>query len=233
MTNSASGSASVTPSARPSASASATTPSLPPPSAELTDAYFAVGQCAGPIIGKSQGGSGPPYQPVDCGDTFAAAKVTKRSATTLSTGAPAVGAPPAEAVSDCEDTTDLYLDLERNLLQATGATSVRGGLTAYACLRNLKAPHPGDPGMGGGPRIIVGDCVYRAKVPVGKPITRETACDATGAKAPEYRVAKLFVPNIAKNGPHESCPETAPEQLSLATTGKIDLFAQVACGEKL
>lgn len=29
----------------------------------------------------------------------------------------------------------------------------------YACARNLKEPHPGDPGGGGGPKTIVGDCV--------------------------------------------------------------------------
>ncbi|WP_051367809.1 hypothetical protein [Hamadaea tsunoensis] len=29
----------------------------------------------------------------------------------------------------------------------------------YACGRNLKDPHPGDPGGGGGPKTIVGDCV--------------------------------------------------------------------------
>jgi hypothetical protein len=28
-----------------------------------------------------------------------------------------------------------------------------------ACARNLTGPHPGDPGGGGGPKIIVGDCV--------------------------------------------------------------------------
>ncbi|GAA3144325.1 hypothetical protein ACFQ0X_28170 [Streptomyces rectiviolaceus] len=54
----------------------------------------------------------------------------------------------------------------------------------YACMRNLESPHPGDPGGGGGPRTAVGDCVYSA----GRGEVRETACDGSGAKAPEYRV---------------------------------------------
>ncbi|MEU6678419.1 hypothetical protein [Streptomyces sp. NPDC046853] len=54
----------------------------------------------------------------------------------------------------------------------------------YACMRNLELPHPGDPGAGGGPRTVVGDCVYGA----GRGEVRETACDGSGARAPEYRV---------------------------------------------
>lgn len=54
----------------------------------------------------------------------------------------------------------------------------------YACMRNLEPPHPGDPGGGGGPRTIVGDCVYGA----GKGKVRETACDGKGAHAPQYKV---------------------------------------------
>ncbi|WP_354637091.1 hypothetical protein [Kitasatospora camelliae] len=202
-------------------------PSGPPPApAELTDAYFAVGQCAGPILGKSRGGSGPPYQPVDCGDVFAVAKVTRRSTTTAS-GAPAARTP------ECEDTTDLVLDLGPNLLQAAGAESVRGRQEAYACLRNLKDPHPGDPGMGGGFKIVVGDCVYQARTTSGSPAVRETRCDGTGTNPPEYRVVKEYVPNMAKSGEHEGCPETATVQFSLSTSTKVDLFAPVACAEKL
>ncbi|WSE10819.1 hypothetical protein OG574_29415 [Streptomyces sp. NBC_01445] len=55
----------------------------------------------------------------------------------------------------------------------------------YACMRNLEPPHPGDPGGGGGPRTIVGDCVYSA----GRGQVRETACDGSGTEKPQYRVA--------------------------------------------
>ncbi|WP_369213746.1 hypothetical protein [Streptomyces flavofungini] len=54
----------------------------------------------------------------------------------------------------------------------------------YACMRNLEPPHPGDPGGGGGPRTVVGDCVYEA----GPGRVRETACDGSGRRSPEYRV---------------------------------------------
>ncbi|MCZ9346123.1 hypothetical protein NGM37_51245, partial [Streptomyces sp. TRM76130] len=54
----------------------------------------------------------------------------------------------------------------------------------YACMRNLQPPHPGDPGSGGGPRTIVGDCVYEA----GDGQVRETPCAGTGERAPQYKV---------------------------------------------
>ncbi|MER5950544.1 hypothetical protein ABT127_31345 [Streptomyces sp. NPDC001904] len=54
----------------------------------------------------------------------------------------------------------------------------------FACMRNLEPPHPGDPGGGGGPRTVVGDCVYAA----GEGRVRETACDGSGERAPQYRV---------------------------------------------
>ncbi|MFC9845325.1 hypothetical protein ACFWFF_20930 [Streptomyces sp. NPDC060223] len=54
----------------------------------------------------------------------------------------------------------------------------------YACMRKLQPPHPGDPGGGGGPRTVVGDCVYSS----GSGQVRETACDGKGKKPPEYKV---------------------------------------------
>lgn len=56
----------------------------------------------------------------------------------------------------------------------------------YACMRNLQPPHPGDPGGGGGPRTVVGDCLYGS----GRGQVRETACDGTGGRKPEYRVTR-------------------------------------------
>ncbi|MGW5663739.1 hypothetical protein ACWEWG_27240 [Streptomyces sp. NPDC003758] len=74
----------------------------------------------------------------------------------------------------CPATTDFVLHISPSGV-------VRRG---YACMRNLEPPHPGDPGGGGGPRTIVGDCVYGA----GKGEVRETACDGRGRRTPEYRV---------------------------------------------
>ncbi|MGW1984425.1 hypothetical protein ACWCPJ_18460 [Streptomyces collinus] len=56
----------------------------------------------------------------------------------------------------------------------------------YACMRNLEPPHPGDPGAGGGPRTIPGDCLYDS----GRGQVRETACDGSGRRAPRYRITE-------------------------------------------
>lgn len=83
----------------------------------------------------------------------------------------------------CPATTDFVLHIS----QAAPASDEDGDGAVprgYACMRKLAPPHPGDPGGGGGPRTIVGDCVYGA----GSGQVRETACDGTGEKPPEYEV---------------------------------------------
>ncbi|WP_371529090.1 hypothetical protein OG302_26745 [Streptomyces sp. NBC_01283] len=83
----------------------------------------------------------------------------------------------------CPVRTDFVLHISENRPAADedGNGEVPRG---YACMRNLEEPHPGDPGGGGGPRTVVGDCVYAA----GRGEVRETACDGSGTTAPEYRV---------------------------------------------
>ncbi|MDH6215879.1 hypothetical protein M2283_003183 [Streptomyces pseudovenezuelae] len=85
----------------------------------------------------------------------------------------------------CPATTDFVLHIsEQNpSSDEDGDGSVPQG---YACMRNLESPHPGDPGGGGGPRTIVGDCVYGS----GDGQVRETACDGKGKKKPQYKVVK-------------------------------------------
>jgi hypothetical protein len=102
------------------------------------------------------------FTEVPCTSERAAARVVARY-----DGDPAHG--PA-----CPETTDFVLHI------SPAGTVPRG----YACMRNLEPPHPGDPGGGGGPRTIVGDCVYSA----GKGEVRETACDGKGPHAPQYKV---------------------------------------------
>ncbi|MFD4408356.1 hypothetical protein [Streptomyces sp. NPDC058476] len=83
----------------------------------------------------------------------------------------------------CPATTDFVLHIS----QAAPASDEDGDGAVpqgYACMRKLEPPHPGDPGGGGGPRTIVGDCVYS----VGRGQVRETACDGKGGKPPEYKV---------------------------------------------
>ncbi|KAA0930720.1 hypothetical protein, partial [Streptomyces apricus] len=114
------------------------------------------------------------FTEVPCTSERAAARVVARH------DGGAAGGPP------CPATTDFVLHISEQKPSADedGDGAVPRG---YACMRNLEAPHPGDPGRGGGPRTIVGDCVYGA----GAGEVRETACDADGGRggrAPEYRV---------------------------------------------
>lgn len=84
----------------------------------------------------------------------------------------------------CPADTDFVLHISdsRRSADEDGDGEVGQG---YACMRNLEPPHPGDPGGGGGPHTVVGDCVYGAS----KGQVKETACDGSGARAPEFRVA--------------------------------------------
>ncbi|MDH6623588.1 hypothetical protein M2271_001375 [Streptomyces sp. LBL] len=88
----------------------------------------------------------------------------------------------------CPATTDFVLHISEQspATDEDGDDSVPQG---YACMRNLEPPHPGDPGAGGGPRTIVGDCVYSLG-DGGDGQVRETACDGTGEKKPQYKVEK-------------------------------------------
>ncbi|MFI1033691.1 hypothetical protein [Streptomyces sp. NPDC020951] len=82
----------------------------------------------------------------------------------------------------CPPTTDFVLHIGEQPAEG-GAGSIPQG---YACMRTLQPPHPGDPGAGGGPRTIVGDCVYGA----GSGQVRETPCDGSGTRKPQYKVVK-------------------------------------------
>ncbi|MBC9725184.1 hypothetical protein [Streptomyces sp. TRM68367] len=85
----------------------------------------------------------------------------------------------------CPATTDfvLHISEQRPSSDEDGDGAVPQG---YACMRNLQPPHPGDPGGGGGPRTIVGDCVYGS----GDDQVRETSCDGKGRQKPQYQVTK-------------------------------------------
>jgi hypothetical protein len=111
------------------------------------------------------------FTEVPCGSERAAARVIARYDGNVEDG------------PSCPATTDFVLHISE-----TEPSSERSGDAAvpqgYACMRKLEPPHPGDPGGGGGPRTVVGDCVYGS----GRGQVRETACDGTGGKRPEYRV---------------------------------------------
>ncbi|KND45607.1 MULTISPECIES: hypothetical protein [Streptomyces] len=107
----------------------------------------------------------------------------------------------------CPPTTDFVLHISESRPPSDG--SGRSGASGadedgdgsvpqgYACMRKLQPPHPGDPGGGGGPRTIVGDCVYGS----GRGEVRETACDGRGEHDPEYEVTTAV-------GTRARCPAT-------------------------
>ncbi|MFE0100255.1 hypothetical protein [Streptomyces sp. NPDC059009] len=111
------------------------------------------------------------FTEVSCGSERAAARVVARHDGKVSEG------------PLCPARTDFVLHISENrpAVDEDGDGEVPQG---YACMRNLEAPHPGDPGGGGGPRTVVGDCVYG----VGRGEVRETACSGAGNRKPQYRV---------------------------------------------
>jgi hypothetical protein len=123
------------------------------------------------------------FTEVPCTSERAAARVVARHDGKVGKG------PPCPATSDFV----LHINEQQPSADENAAVADGGGVPeGYACMRNLEAPHPGDPGGGGGPRTIVGDCVYSA----GAGEVRETSCDSKGggndggkgAKAPEFKV---------------------------------------------
>lgn len=89
----------------------------------------------------------------------------------------------ADSSPRCPARTDfvLYLSEQRPDVDEDGDGAVSRG---YACMRKLSGPHPGDPGGGGGPNTVTGDCVYTTR----EREVKETACDGSGEFPPGYRV---------------------------------------------
>ncbi|MCT7350875.1 hypothetical protein N4P33_01585 [Streptomyces sp. 15-116A] len=127
--------------------------------------FLAVDECSS--FGRTS------FTEVSCASERAAARVVARHDGTMKNG------------PRCPGTTDfvLHISEQRPSSDEDGDGAVPRG---YACMRNLQPPHPGDPGGGGGPRTVVGDCVY--SLDDGK--VRETACDGKGEHQPEYKVTK-------------------------------------------
>ncbi|MGI5394811.1 hypothetical protein [Streptomyces sp. CA-251251] len=111
------------------------------------------------------------FTEVPCASERAAARVVAREDGRASDGPP------------CPATTDfvLHISERRPSADEDGDGAVPQG---YACMRKLLPPHPGDPGGGGGPRTVVGDCVHDA----GDGKVRETACDGKGPGKPQFKV---------------------------------------------
>ncbi|MEU5624497.1 MULTISPECIES: hypothetical protein [Streptomyces] len=129
------------------------------------EVFLAVDEC-------SSSGTVDPTE-VPCDSERAAARVVAREDGRASHGPP------------CPGTTDfvLHISERRPSADEDGDGAVPRG---YACMRKLRPPHPGDPGGGGGPRTIVGDCVRET----GDGKVRETACDGGGGGGPRFKVVE-------------------------------------------
>ncbi|MCZ4118945.1 hypothetical protein [Streptomyces sp. H39-S7] len=165
------------------------TPSPTLTSAGTAGTFLATGACA-------QSDPLGSYREVACSNPNAIAQVTIRfhgllpdASPSADASSPAVASSPAalpdtratstaatvRAGNRCPETTDFVL------------TVSSGRAPGYACMRKREGPHPGDPGAGGGPRTIVGDCVYLA----GAGQVKETACDGSSRNEPGYRVDSI------------------------------------------
>ncbi|WP_051767508.1 hypothetical protein [Streptomyces sp. NRRL S-37] len=127
--------------------------------------FLAIDECSS--FGRTS------FTEVSCTSERAAARVVARHDGTVRDG------------PRCPATTDfvLHISERRPSSDEDGDGAVPRG---YACMRHLQPPHPGDPGGGGGPRTIVGDCVYD----LGDGKVRETACDGSEQRKPEFKVVR-------------------------------------------
>ncbi|MEE6260642.1 hypothetical protein [Plantactinospora sonchi] len=172
------------------------------------DNYLGLSDCVAPTVPDASDGT---WREVACDDPAAVASVTQVE----NGGAGLAG---AFADPDCPTGTDHAIRV------ISGRLAGRAGSHLFACVRNLKPPHPGDPGQGGGPDIVVGDCVY-SEAHLAK--VEETPCDGSGDLVPTHRVTLVTT---------AICP---PGSAATFTIGRAQLVApnplhqQVACADEL
>ncbi|WP_052432835.1 hypothetical protein [Streptacidiphilus carbonis] len=184
--------------ARSATPTAVTTPHATEPTSATV--FLAVGTCvaAGTGSGPGSGSAGATsYSEVACTAGNATAVVIRRL-------------PPGAAASSCPGGTDFALQI---------TSMPKGQVTGIACARNLTAPHPGDPGGGGGFGIVVGDCMDDA----GSGRLEETACTGTGAQRAGYRIIGL----VARDS---QCPSGTTAYITVHNPGSP---VQVACAVSL
>jgi len=134
------------------------------------------------------------YQPVSCSDPRAIARIT-------SLGAHIDQSKPIQD-SGCPDDTDMAVRTKTTGLGATSDSQVY-------CMRNLKAPHPGDPGGGGG-GLVVNDCVYVGSSNGGR-LLNDQVEELPCADGPAIRTqcvrAPLGYPLVAMADSAAQCPK--------------------------
>jgi hypothetical protein len=112
----------------------------------------------------------------------------------------------------CPPGTDLLVDVEQGPV-------VDGDIAAVPqtwCLRNLEAPHPGDPGEGGG-ELVPDDCfAIDTAGEIG-----EVACDGAGRTPPQHQL--LAIEDTA-----EACPTNTTDPIELNSSPRRFLCASAA-----
>ncbi|MFF4095177.1 hypothetical protein ACFYYY_15290 [Streptomyces sp. NPDC001834] len=192
------------------------TPSVNPSYGAL---YLDDDECAAPESG--QGKESQAYREVPCGAPEATAQVTLR----LESGS---ATPFSETV--CAPNTDFVIDVPVSLA-AWEHTQPTG--EGYACMRNLKPPHPGDPGGGGGPRIEIGDCVH-SDPKEGDAVT-EAACRTKGRKdGATHEIVEILKDRILGgfSDPCDSKADAVFTENPLFDSDKLK-NERVLCGKKL
>ncbi|MBT3151103.1 hypothetical protein HTV45_09410 [Streptomyces sp. CHD11] len=172
----------------------ATGPPVPVRTSGYGAVFLAVGECSS--FGRTS------FTEVSCAGERAAARVVARHDGTARNG------------PRCPARTDFVLHIsEQRPAREDGDGAVPRG---YACMRHLQPPHPGDPGGGGGPRTIVGDCVYGS----GDGKVRETACDGSGVYQPEFEVTKAV-------DARSKCPASTALYVRLGGTAPVGCARRV------
>jgi hypothetical protein len=180
------------PGGSPSGTASASAPA--PTGTGFGAVFLGEGDC---------GSRGRRFTEVSCTSERAAARVLARH-----DGRPAHG--PA-----CPAETDFVLHIsDRQVPTDEDGDGIVG--QGYACMRNLEPPHPGDPGGGGGPHTVVGDCVRTA----GEGQVKETACEGSGSVRPGFRIGSAVERR-------EQCPESTDLYV------RLRLGKPVGCAHRL
>ncbi|MFD5629584.1 hypothetical protein [Streptomyces sp. NPDC127072] len=169
------------------------TPSSSPPESPYNDSdtvLMAEGDCYGSVTGSAPGR----VEEVACDDPDAIGKVLKRAEerTTQNTYIDCPG--PTDDVLGISDAGGPELAGPRDYAQYVNGVG-------YACVRNLRAPHPGDPG-GGGMEIRVGDCLWTSG-----PADQYEEVPCEGETLPDVRI-------VGQPDPDGNCPREDDIQLT-------------------
>lgn len=168
-----------------------------PSGAKRVDELSEVGDCLGPDPDDAE-----KFVQRDCGDPRANVKIIEMIGPSFM---PFAGEP------NCPGGTDAMVEARQGPVH-DGRIGVLSQPSTW-CLRNLRPPHPGDPGMGGG-QLRVDDCFVIAT----SGSINEEAC-AGGTTPPKYRLVDVV--SMAAD-----CPPSGTEPIRVG-----DLPPKVLCGQ--